>query len=84
MTDLARHPYSGLVRAGLALAAALGLAALGVFLSALAVAASVLVFKTNVFAASDVLIALATAVPLAGFGAALVHRRLWGREAGAA
>ncbi len=79
MTTLTRT--SALARAGLTLAASLGLMALGLFVTALAVVASVVAFETNVFAASEILIALAAAVPLAGFGIALVHKRLWGREA---
>ena len=81
MTPLTRTSSSALARAGLTLAASLGLAALALFVAALAVVASVVAFKTNVFAASEVLVALAAAVPLAAFGVALVHKRLWGREA---
>ncbi len=81
MTTLTPTSSSALARTGVTLAAALGLMALGLFVTALAVVASVVAFRTNVFAASEVLVALAAAVPLAAFGIALVHKRLWSREA---
>jgi hypothetical protein len=81
MTTLTPTSASALARTGVTLAASLGLMALGLFVTALAVVASVVAFETNVFAASEVLIALAAAVPLAAFGIALVHKRLWGRGA---
>ncbi len=78
MVTVIRTRQPRLVRLGLTGLTALGLLTLAAFVAAFTVVVSVLVFNTNVFSATGALIALAMALPLAAFGAALVHRRLWG------
>lgn len=81
MTTISISPLRPHIRYGLTLAAAAGIllvAGLGV---AIALAASVWVFKANVFGPAEGLVAAAVAVPLfAGF-VLVMHRRLWGPTA---
>ena len=75
------HPLP--VRAGVTLVALLAIAALGVFLMALATVTALVVFKTNIIvtAGSPPLLLISTGALAAGF--LMLHRQLWARHADA-
>jgi hypothetical protein len=64
-------------RMGLTVATVLALSALAVFVSALGIVTSVLVFKTNVIGLDSAVLAAEIVLPTLLVAAVLLHRRLW-------